>query len=261
MAERMKIAVVEDEKIHADLLIRLLETWLKENKVDFCIREFPSAAAFLFEWEQDQAWNVLFLDIQMPGLNGVELAREIRKENRRVALVFVTGMTDYLLEGYEVEALHYLVKPVDGARVASCMERVFSRCLEQEKRETVLTEARELAGGEKGSRITLRLLPEDIVYLEAVTHNTEFHTKDRCYVVREGINVWRERLPEKMFCACHRSYLVNLLHVAHLEKDAVILDDGRQVPLSRKSYKDVNRAFICFYSRKGPESGNAGEEV
>lgn len=87
----MKIAVVEDEKIHADMLISLLEAWLKENKVDFCIREFPDAAAFLFDWEQDQSWNVLFFDIQMPGLNGVELARRIRKENRRVALVFVWG--------------------------------------------------------------------------------------------------------------------------------------------------------------------------
>ena len=80
----MKIAVVEDEKVHADILIRLLETWLKENKVDFSIREFPDAAAFLFEWEQDQAWNVLFFDIKMPGLNGI---------SRKVMRLFVSPST------------------------------------------------------------------------------------------------------------------------------------------------------------------------
>lgn len=250
MTEGLKIAIVEDEQVHADLLIHFLEAWLKENQVNFCIRQFPDAAAFLFEWEQDQAWHALFFDIQMPGLNGVELARRIRKDNHRVALVFVTGMTDYLLEGYEVEALHYLIKPVDAAKTASCMERIIARCREQERREAILTEAREIQNGEKGSRITLRLMPEDILYIEAAAHNTELHTREKCYMVGDGIHVWRKRLPEEEFCSCHRSYLVNLLHVAHLEKETVILDDGRQIPLSRKSYKDVNLAFIRFYSTR-----------
>ena len=96
-------------------------------------------------------------------------------------------------------------------------------------------------------------MPEDIVYIEAAVHNTELHTEDKCYVVREGINAWKERLPEEAFCSCHRSYLVNLLYVSHLEKEAVILDDGRQIPLSRKNSKDVNRAFIRFYSKKKTE--------
>lgn len=254
MTEGLKIAVVEDEKLHAEVLIRLLETWLRENRVNFRIREFPDGEAFLFEWEQDQAWDVLFFDIQMPGLNGVDLARRIREENRRIALVFVTGMTDYLLEGYEVEALHYLVKPVDAAKVAACMERVVDRCRGMENREAILTEARELEDGEKGSRVTLRLMLEDIVYIEAVAHNTELHTREKCYLVGEGINVWKKRLPEDTFCSCHRSYLVNLFYVAHLEKDAVFLDGGRQIPLSRKHYKDVNLAFIRFYGGRKTES-------
>lgn len=249
MTEVLKIAVVEDEKVHAAIIIRFLEDWLKERKTAFCIREFPNAEAFLFEWEQDQTWNALFFDIQMPGLNGIELAKKIRKENRKVAIVFVTGMTDYLLEGYEVEALHYLIKPVDADKIGSCMERIFTRYQEQEKQQAFLTEAEEIVDGQRSSRVTLRLLPEDIVYIEAFAHNTELYTREKHYCVRESISVWKERLPEEAFCSCHRSYLVNLLHVVRLEKEAVVLDDGRQVPLSRRSYKDVNQAFIRFYSR------------
>lgn len=249
MTEGLNIAIVEDEKAHAAVLAHFLEAWAQERNVAYCVRVFPNAAAFLFEWEQNQAWNALFLDIQMPGINGVELAKRIRCENKRISIVFVTGITDYLLQGYEVEALHYLIKPVDADKIDSCMERILTRYREQEGEKVVLTEARELVDGQKGDRVMLRLLPEDILYIEAFAHSTELHTKEKCYLVSDGIGAWRERLPGETFCSCHRSYLVNLFHVVRLEKAAVILDDGRHVPLSKKSYRDVNQAFIRYYSR------------
>lgn len=259
MTELLKIAVVEDEKAHADVLIHFAEAWLREKKIAFCIRTFPDGAAFLFEWEQDQAWDALFFDIQMPGLNGIELAKKIRQENNKTAIVFVTGITDYLLEGYEVAALHYLLKPIDAEKIASCMERMMDLRRGQKKQPVFLTEARELEKGEKKDRVTLRLLPEDIMYLEAFAHNTELHTKDRHYVVREGISLWKERLPTEMFCSCHRSFLVNLLYVAHLEKDALVLDDGSRIPVSRKSYRETNEAFIRFYSSAKTTEASPGE--
>lgn len=251
----LKIAVVEDDTVHAAVLTRYLETWMQGKNLAFCIRKFPDAAAFLFEWEQDQAWNALFFDIQMPGLNGVELAKKIRREDRRVAIVFVTGVTDYLLEGYEVEALYYLVKPVDADKISICMERILARYNEQERQRVILAEAEEYADGKPVSRVTLWLQPEDIVYVEAFSHNTALYTKEKCYLVREGISVWRERLAGEVFCSCHRSYLVNLFHVARLEREAVVLDDGRRVPLSRRSYREVNQAFICFYSKIKKDCG------
>lgn len=246
----MKIAVVEDDRVHAAVLICFAEAWLRERNVAYSIREFPDAAAFLFEWEQEQTWDALFLDIQMPGLNGVGLAKRIRQDDRRVAIVFVTGITDYLLEGYEVEALHYLVKPVDADKTADCMERIFARCCGQARQRVIMTEAEELVDGQPASHVTLRLLPEDIVYIEAFAHNTALYTRDRHYRVREGISVWKARLSKEKeaFCPCHRSYLVNLYHVVRLEREAVVLDDGRKVPMSRRSFQQVNQAFIRFYS-------------
>lgn len=249
MTELLNIAVVEDEKVHAAIIIRLLETWLKEREIKFHIQEFPDGEAFLFEWEQNQAWNALFFDIQMPGLNGMELARRIRKENRRVAIVFVTGITDYLQEGYEVEALHYLIKPIDEEKVGNCMKRIVEKYNRDEKHSAMLIEAQEMEAGGESGHVTIRLRPEDIVYAEAFAHNTELHTRDKCYRVREGIGVWRKRLPQEAFISCHRSYLVNLKYVARVEKEAVVLDNGKAVPMSRRSYKAVNQAFIQLYRR------------
>ncbi len=155
-----------------------------------------------------------------------------------------------------MEALYYLVKPVDADKISICMERILARYNEQERQRVILAEAEEYADGKPVSRVTLWLQPEDIVYVEAFSHNTTLYTKEKCYLVREGISVWRERLAGEVFCSCHRSYLVNLFHVARLEREAVVLDDGRRVPLSRRSYREVNQAFICFYSKMKKDCGS-----
>ena len=111
--ETLNIAIVEDESIHADLIERYIGDWAKEKHIRCQFRKFPNAESFLFEWEENRIWDALFLDIQMPGTNGVELARQIRTQDGKVAIVFTTGITDYLQEGYELAALHYLIKPLE----------------------------------------------------------------------------------------------------------------------------------------------------
>ena len=97
----------------------------------------------------------------------------------------------------------------------------------------------------------MRIRTKDITYIEAFSHETEVHETEAAYRVREGIGVWQERLSDSgLFVLCHRSYLVNLLHVARIDKTEVILDGGERIPLSRRSYRAVHEAFIRFYSRK-----------
>ena len=89
MTEALNIAIVEDDKVHADITCRLLKEWLIEKDIKHYIKKYISAEAFLFEWEQNQLWDALFLDIQMPGINGMELAKSVREHNNDVSIVFV----------------------------------------------------------------------------------------------------------------------------------------------------------------------------
>lgn len=248
----LNIAIVEDESVHAELLERYLDSWAKKNHIACKLCKFLSAEGFLFEWTENHIWDAVFLDIQMPGIDGVELAKRIRAEDQKVAIVFATGITDYLQEGYEVAALHYLVKPLDEQKVGMCMNRIMKGKMSQGRECAVVT-----SGERDGERCTLRLLPEDILYIEAFLHYTEVHVKEGIYRTKEGIGVWQKRLSgeqlpfgQTMFVVCHRSYLVNLLYVTRIENTELVLDSGDRLPLSRRNQRAVNEAFIRFYSRK-----------
>ena len=93
MTEALNIAIVEDDKVHADITCRLLKEWLIEKDIKHYIKKYISAEAFLFEWEQNQLWDALFLDIQMPGINGMELAKSVREHNNDVSIVFAVSYT------------------------------------------------------------------------------------------------------------------------------------------------------------------------
>lgn len=248
--QHITIAVIEDDKTHADLLAHYIKTWMESNPLKCSLHTFSDAESFLFEWEENQSWDALFLDIHMPGIDGMELARKIRSQNEEVILIFTTGITDYMQEGYEVSALHYLVKPIEERKVAECLERIGKETRDREKKNAFLLEVEEVTNGIPGERKTVRFLPLEILYVEAFAHYTEVHIEKGIFRVREGIGVWKERLKEDGFVSCHRSYLVNLRYVARVEKGEIVLDQGERIPLSRRNQKAVNEAFIRYYSRK-----------
>lgn len=243
----MKIAIVEDEKEHAELLASYLEKWGQAKGSVPDIRRYESAEAFLFDWEEEKDFSAVFLDIQMGKMNGVELAGRIRQKSRSVGIIFTTGITDYMQEGYEVAALHYLIKPISPEKVIQCMDRV----LEQESAERPCLCLRLETGVE---RVEL----EQVWWVSALRHNVVVCTEDweggNQFLRREAQNSFGEletALQEKDgFLRCHRSYLVNLSHVRRIEKADVIMDNGDRIPLSRRLYKAVNDSFIRYFTER-----------
>lgn len=127
------------------------------------------------------------------------------------------------------------------------MERICKKRENQEKKHMLIIEGVQAVCGKESENITLRLYREDIIFIEASGHNINLNTKEAAYCIREGISIWQKRLNDKMFVLCHRSYIVNLMYVSKLEKNAVILDDGKVIPMSKRCAKSVKEAFISFY--------------
>ena len=124
-----KIAVCDDNPADADYVADIIRRWAQARAVLIEIERFPSAEAFWFQYEENRCYDILFLDIEMEpeGMNGIELAAKLRKNDSSIQLVFVTGYMEYIADGYDVEALHYLLKPVTEEKLGSVLARALAR--------------------------------------------------------------------------------------------------------------------------------------
>lgn len=176
----------------------------------------------------------MFLDIEMEKMDGIALAREIRKHNRQMQIIFVTGYMEYIQEGYDVEALHYLLKPVSQEKIDSVLDRAVERLKTADA--VLLVEC----GGE-----VLRLPLKEIRFIESNRNYNIIHA-DNDYEMRGTLSELEEKLDEA-FVRVGRSYLVNLHYVRRIGKTELILNTGENLPVPRGSYKKLNEAFIKYF--------------
>lgn len=230
------IAVVDDERAHRDILMKYIEEWKQAERLDVRVEAFSSSEAFYFAWCGDQQVDVVFLDIMMGGADGVSLARKIREKGKKIDIIFTTGIADYMQEGYEVEAMHYLLKPLDREKVWECLERCLAR--KGGDRRTVLLPT------EEG---LMKTDIEKILYGEAVGHYCELECMEERLSLRIGIRELAGKLDmeaREEFAFCHRSYLVNLRRISRVGKQDIVMDNGALVPVSRRLYHEINDKFI-----------------
>lgn len=235
----MRIAVIEDEKAHSDLLLCYLKDWSTQTNRPLIPEAFSSAESFWFRYEEKKDFDLLFIDIQMAGMNGMELAKRIRRQNSDIVIVFTTADSGYLEEGYEVEALHYLLKPLSREKVKSCLEKALSR--RREECFVMLHTAEE----------TLKIRQESINYVEARGRSSAVGLAGEpgWLDVKESLSELEQLLKEGEFVKCHRSFLCRLSNIHHIGKEDVVFDDGSAVPVSRRLYQKVNQAFIAYFRR------------
>ena len=228
-----QIAVCDDVIEDAQYLASAVKQWAREQKVSVNIETFPSAESFLFHYEAKKDYDILLLDVEMKNISGIELAKRIRSGNRRVEIIFTTSHFELAGEGYEVDALHYLIKPIAEEKLMEVLSKAAQK-LSVEPPSLVIS-----CNGE-----TVKLLETDILYAESFLHYVVVHTQSTEYKLKENLSALEGKLSGD-FYRTHRSYLVSLKHIRIISRTAVWLDCGAEIPLARGKYDDVNRAFIA----------------
>lgn len=225
------IAICDDEQNQIANIASIVGSWSAREGHSCEIRTFLSAEAFLFAYEDDKAYDILLLDVEMKNMNGIELARRIRKENNGVAIIFITSHFEFVGEGYEVDALHYLTKPISADKLTQVLTKAAEK-MSVEPPSVVIS----------GDGETVKLYESDILYVESFLHYIVIHTKGKEYKIKESISAFEEKLSDD-FYRIHRSYLVSLKHITRISRTFVNIGES-VLPLSRGKYDDINRAFI-----------------
>ena len=226
----VKVVICDDDSAQLDNLRHLLREWNSSAEIS----EYRSAEQFLFGYP-DKSCDLLLLDIEMGDMNGMELARKLRNNGDMLPIIFITGYSEFMQDGYDVEALHYLLKPVDKDKLFAVLDRYASRHK---------TDNRAIfpCGDE-----TVSINTDDIAYLEAFGKKTQITLRNGKEIICScGLSAVVEKL-NSGFISCHRSYVVNIGYIRSISKTEITLDSGQKIPLSRRLYDSVNKAFIEYY--------------
>jgi len=232
----VKIAICDDERSQREYLKKLVSDWGRLNFHALEIREFDSAEAFLFDYEADSSVDILLLDIQMERMDGITLAKTLRCKNNHIQIIFITGYAEFISEGYDVSALHYLMKPVSAEKLSKVLDRAVNILL-LPQRSTVFE-------SENGK---VRIPIDDIMLAEAFAHEVEITLKTgEKQRVKAGISEVEKTLGSGFF-RCHRSYIVGLNFVRRISRISVELGNGAEIPLARGLYGALNDAIIKYF--------------
>lgn len=234
------VAICEDFTDESEYLSKLLQSWMQVTGHTLNISVFSSAERFWSAYEDGFRPELLLLDVEMPGQSGMDLAKKLRQLHDDVPLVFITGYSDYMAEGYDVAALHYLLKPVSEQTLA----RVLTRALDQlqHQRKFLLCTV---------DGMMQKIYFDEMQYIEVLSHTVTIHA-GKNYTIHMPIRELEQNLG-KEFCRCHRSYLVNLARIRQLKKADILLDSGAEIPMSRRLAPSVQQAFFAYYREEAEQ--------
>jgi DNA-binding LytR/AlgR family response regulator len=233
---KINIAICDDEHQQTEYVKMLVNKWADENNFKINIAMFDSAENFKTVLTDGKMYDILLLDIQMGGQSGVELARELRLTNDKLIIVFITALSDFVQEGYDVSALHYLIKPINTDKFYSVLDKAVKNLTKNNN--AIFLSA------DDGD---IRVLIDNIIYIESFDHFLEVVTVPEKLTVKMPMYELEKQIGSS-FIRCHRCYIVNLKYIKKITRTEIILDSNTTLPLSRRLYADVNRVMIKYFA-------------
>ena len=227
----LNIAICDDEEIIREQIKELTE----KEKSGLCMELYETGDALLASRKQ---FDIVFLDIQMEGTDGIETAKRLRQRDEDTILIFITGIREYVFEAFDVAAFHYLLKPIEEDKFREVFRRA-ERELEKRKskrRETVFIKTRNRS---------FSLEKDSILYIESRGKKVEIHTTGETIEAYASMNEMEGQLGGGFF-RCHRGYLVNMAYVAEYDSGSITLNNGECVYLAKEKYGEFVKAYMRY---------------
>lgn len=236
----IEIAVCDDETVIREQICQFVKNKVPDSRIEtFAAGEELLAA--------NRSFDLVFLDIQMEGINGMDAARTLRTKKEETILIFVTGLKEYVFEAFDVSAFHYLLKPLVEEKLDEVLDRALKEVSRRKTREKkqLLIQTRNR---------NYNFAQSAIFYLESRGKKVEIHTSGETIEAYASISKLEEQLGNGFF-RCHRGYLVNLAHIAEYRTDRIRLSNGDEVYLAKEKYQVFIKAYMRYLKDGGMTHG------
>ena len=231
----MDIAVVDDEKAIREHICGLVEEQQPESRIE----TYATGEELLASGKR---FDIVFLDIQMEGMNGIEAARGLRERREDTVLVFVTGIKDYVFDAFDLYAFQYLLKPIDEGKFAEVLERAVREAAKKKERRVLFIKSRNLT-----------LDQSEILYIESRAKKVEIHTVRQTIEIYAAMDELEGQLGDG-FYRCHRAYIVNMDCITEYDSESITLTNGDRVYLTKKKYGEFVKAYMWHLQNGGVSS-------
>ena len=234
----LRIAVVEDNGRDAEQLLSLLRRFAQNNNLEIDTVRFENPLLFLVDYKGD--YDMVFMDIDMPMMSGMEAARSLRKIDSHVMLIFVTALARFALNGYEVDAYDFIVKPVQENFFNVKMNRALKK-LAAEQRTKLLIKT-----GDK----SIRVYTDEVIFVDIYNHVLSFHTEHDVISTRGTMKDIQETLDSSTFAMCNKSCVVNMRHIQMIDGDEIVVTGGARLSISRPRKTEFMQQIANYYGNQ-----------
>ena len=234
----LSIAVCDDEVIECCNMAKRIREIMEEMKIPCIIRQFRNGGELLQALE---SFDIVFLDIIMQDLDGMKTAQAFRKKASDKILIFVSSSREYVFEAYDVEAFQYLLKPVDDRKLKNVLQKAIVKT--QSRSQEFIIVSRE--------RQKKKLFLDDIYYFEIKGRVVDVHGPEGIFTYYEQIGELENKLQDKGFFRCHKSYLINLKYVDGYNRKEVILENGKKIVIAKRRYDEFVQKVLKVMRENG----------
>ncbi len=227
----MKIAICDDEKLIIDEYSKIINDYLYENNVVCAVDGFINGKSFL---QIVNEYDMVFLDYDLPDINGMEIARSIRANDGRIMIVFLTAFAEHVYDSFEVDAFRYLLKPVDKIKIYETLDKFLD----------IYNHKRKISIPTNTAHVSVDA--DEVIYIEAAKKHTKVKTTGNEYIANKAISVYQTEIANPHFFRTHRGYIVNMRYISSVEKNTITLTNGEIVLLSSKCRDEFNKSYMNY---------------